>query len=363
MKIRIADTGKLKKRFLNFRKSILKSSNFVDNDYFMVKKILDKNTVFFQSCEAFGVFVEDDASNIKCEGIIAYSDRLPEYIQLCFFQTLDGETEAVKCLTDYVEEYGVKKSCTKLSVGLNGHLNYGLGLLSSDYDSKNSFSSPANLQFTNDCFKELGFDEILLNSYLIEKFDNRLDKYRKIHDRLMKKYTFRSFNKKNFDNDSELFTDLNNEIFTDHKFYYKRTYEEDKEMLKELFLFMKEDSVFYIYDIEKPVGFFMWYPDFNELAKEGDIFGAKHYIKSLFKKKYKTGKFMAFGLLPEYRNKGLPISIAFYIKDLYEKHGIYRLESSWILADNSASNNVADTICDRLYKKYTVFEKELYGTT
>ena len=361
MRVQTADTNKRKKSFLRFRKSLFANSNFIDNDFFMIKKLFDGSAVFLRENEAIGLYVEDDESGILCEGIIAYSKKLPEYVMLCFFQSLPGKIEAVRLLVDSVSQYGRSKNCKKIAVGINGHLNYGLGLLSSDYESTNSFSSPANSQFVNDCFRELCFDEVLLNTYVIDTVDDRLDRYQKLHRRISARYTFRTFNRKDFDGDVKLFTDLNNTIFVDHKFYYPRTYEEDYEMIKELFLFVKEDSLYFIYDRDKPIGFFLWYPDFNELAHPGDRFGAGQYIRSVFHKKYRTAKFIAFGLLEEYRKKGIPISIACIFQENFLRYGVTRIESSWILADNADSNNVAGTICDRTYKKYTVYEKDLYA--
>ena len=73
---------------------------------------------------------------------------------------------------------------------------------------------------------------------------------------------------------------MGNKCFINHRYYYKRTYKEDIEMLKELFLFMKEDSLIFAFKDNKPVAFVMWYPDYNELAVPGEVFGSKHFFKN-----------------------------------------------------------------------------------
>ncbi len=175
-----------------------------------------------------------------------------------------------------------------------------------------------------------------------------------------KNYTFKFFDKKQFEYYANIYTDLNNKSFVNHRYYYKRNYKEDIEMLKELFLFMKEESLIFAFEGDVPVGFVMWYPDFNRLVKKGDYFGAKHFFKNIFfNKKIKTVKVMEYGILDEYRKVGLPIGLLNKIfEHIKDKH--YRdLETSWILEENIDSNSVCQAICDDLYKRYVVYEKRI----
>ena len=60
---------------------------------------------------------------------------------------------------------------------------------------------------------------------------------------------------------------------------------------------MKEDSLVFAYHNGKPVGFIMWYPDWNELAAPGEAFGTKHFFLNLLKgKSIRTGKVMEYGV-------------------------------------------------------------------
>ena len=157
-----------------------------------------------------------------------------------------------------------------------------------------------------------------------------------------------------------MYTDLNNKCFTDHKYYYVRDYKDDEEMLKELFLFMKEDSLIFAFKDGKPAGFILWYPDFNELAKPGEAFGTKHYFKNIFgNKKIKTCKVMEYGVLDEYRGVGLPFALIAHVYSILSNYGVSQVESSWILADNEDSNSFCKAFCDELYKEYVVYEKEI----
>ncbi|MBO4701458.1 MAG: hypothetical protein J5625_02215 [Lachnospiraceae bacterium] len=361
MKTEIADSKKLQNKFLSFRKKIYGEKKlYVDNSFFMLKEIFSDKLHFTKSLSITPLMVEDDENNILCEGIIAVARDLPEYVQLCFFEALEGVSEAVNLLVDEAGKIGKSKGCKRLVIGLYGHVNYGLGFLDSHFDKVNSFSSPGNPSFYNDYFRSLKCEEVKLNSYFTHSLDGRLMRYEKILEKLNREYEFKKFDKKHFEEYSKMYTDLNNKCFTDHKYYYVRDYKDDEEMLKELFLFMKEDSLIFAFKDGKPAGFILWYPDFNELAKPGEAFGTKHYFKNIFgNKKIKTCKVMEYGVLDEYRGVGLPFALIAHVYSILSNYGVSQVESSWILADNEDSNSFCKAFCDELYKEYVVYEKEI----
>lgn len=363
MKVVEVKTKKEKKKFLEFRTQIYKENPmFIDNDLFVLKELFFGKSSFTENKEIIPLYIEDKRGNIVCEAIAIYTKELSEYISLSYFQSKKGQEKAVKELISKVNDLGKKFNCKKIVIGLCGHVNYGLGLLDSHFNTKNSFSSSSNPDYYNDYFRNLKCSEIKLNTYKLHNIDNRLDRYKSIIRKLESNYEFRFFNKKEFDYYSKIYTDLNNECFVKHRYYYKRTYKEDKEMLKELFMFMKEDSLIFAFKDNIPVGFIMWYPDFNYLAKNGEAFGPIHYIRNIFNnKKIKTAKVMEYGIKEEYRKVGLPIALLNEIFKTLKKNykNITSAETSWILEENKDSNSVCKTICDELYKRYVVYEKKV----
>lgn len=348
------------KAFLRFRKSLYQNGKtYIDNSYFMIREVFQKKTCFIHNKEIYPFNVMRD-SRIVCQGIVVYAKDLPEYIQLCFFESLPDQADAVKMLIDKTFEIGKEKGCKKIVVGLNGHVNYGLGFLSSHYDTVNSFSATANPSYYHEYLKGMDFSEVKMNTYVIHKIDHRLENFQKLLDKMDKAYTFRNFDKKRFAEDAKIYTDLNNKTFTGHRYYYRRTYQEDVEMLKELFLFMKEDSLIFAFEGENPVGFIMWYPDFNELGKKGDIFGAKHFFKNIFfVSRIKTAKIMEYGILDENRRSGLALGLINQIFKNLKRYHITRAETSWILDENRDSNSFCQAICDSRYKDYVTYEKDI----
>lgn len=348
------------KQFLRFRKNLYQHNKvFIDNSYFMIREVFQRRTCFVNGKEIYPLNVIHDG-RVVSQGIVVFAKELPDYIQLCFFESLPDQPDAVKMLVDKAIEIGKNKGCRKIVVGLNGHVNYGLGLLSSHYDMINSFSATANPDYYHGYFKGLDFSEVKMNTYVIHAIDNRLENFQKLLGKLEKAYEFRTFDKKRFVDDAKIYTDLNNKTFSGHRYYYQRTYQEDVEMLKELFLFMREDSLIFAFQGEKPVGFILWYPDYNELGKKGDIFGAKHFIKNIFLgSRIKTAKIMEYGVLDENRRSGLALALINQIFKTLKRYHITRAETSWILEENRDSNSFCQAICDSRYKDYVTYEKDI----
>lgn len=131
-------------------------------------------------------------------------------------------------------------------------------------------------------------------------------------------------------------------------------------MLRELFLFMKEDSLIFAFQGEKPVGFILWYPDYNELGQKGDIFGVKHFVKNLvWGSRIKTAKIMEYGVLEENRRSGLALALISQVFESLKSYSVTRAETSWILEENRDSNSFCQAICDGGYKDYVTYEKDI----
>lgn len=124
----------------------------------------------------------------------------------------------------------------------------------------------------------------------------------------------------------------------------------------------KKDFSFIATYKDKPVGFVVTIPDVNQAfkhLKRGRLlpFG---FIKLLYYfNKIDTYRVILFGIIEEYRKKG--IDVIFYLKSLEtaKKRNIFQGEASWILENNIQMNNILESIGAKKYKTYRIFQKPI----
>jgi GNAT superfamily N-acetyltransferase len=105
---------------------------------------------------------------------------------------------------------------------------------------------------------------------------------------------------------------------------------------------------------EKPVAFMLGMPDFNQvLIRMGGRIFPFGWLKFLLgKKKVDRVRLMAFGVLPEYRRKGLDAVCYFEGYRAAMAAGFKTVEFSWILEDNLDLLKPIEVFEGRLYRRY-----------
>ena len=145
-----------KKDFSKFKKvglDVYKGNKYYRGTGSSIEKLLLKTSGAFSKHATIKTFVVRDQNNLVARFALIYDQYLPDYIQVSFF-------EARKGLDDI---FSVIKKCAKLHfpkikkivVGLNGHLNYGAGILLNRFDETPLFGLPYNHDYYADYFKNL----------------------------------------------------------------------------------------------------------------------------------------------------------------------------------------------------------------
>ena len=108
-----------------------------------------------------------------------------------------------------------------------------------------------------------------------------------------------------------------------------------------------------------PIGFLLWYPDYNELVnsqKHLSLFALLKY--KLFNRKPKQIMLTEIGVLPDYENTGLAISLFLNLHDYlykqYDKNTI--VCSGWIFDKNLKSKNLVQHILEKTDKEFCIYE-------
>ena len=352
--------GKDKRKvFLEFyKKQYLNNDLKRDTLSGMLKSLLYGNSELCSSVDIEPVMVVDN-NEIIMISVLAHAQRMPEYLQICFFESDKYNMDAFKLILDRAVEKAKEKKADRLTGSLNIHVNYGLGFLASDFDKKQSFGASYNYEFYNDYFEKNGFETIHMVSYKKNMVNSPELINNDIRERLKKVYKVRKADFKNFKREIEIYTKINNEAFGNHLFYYPRKTEEDYELFKDLKYLMKEENLLFVEKAGVPVGFMLWYPDFNEIIEKNETVGIKTVLKNkLFSHRIKTFKIVEMGVIPEEKNRGAILALFDYchicIKGRYDT-----MESSWILSDNLKSKSFGIKWADEESKHYKAYVKEI----
>lgn len=341
--------------------------NFYKNQYFnnplkrdsisgLLKGLLYGKSELCKSVDLEPLMVTDNGKIILiC--VLAFAHRMPEYLQLGFFEAVEFNKQAFNMILYRAEDLAKEKGATKICASLNIHVNYGLGFLASDYDKKQSFGMAHNPEFYHEYFSQ--FDSIEMVSY---KKDMRLvDKLLSdaVSNKLSERYTVREADFNNLKKESLIYTQVNNQSFNEHLFYYPRKKEEDYELFKDLKFLLNPENLLFVEKDGEPVGFMLWYPDFNQVMSTSETVGLKTVIKNkLYGSKIDTFKIVEMGVTPGERNKGAILALFDYcFKCIKGKYNY--MESGWILSQNFKSKNFGIKWADCESKKYKAYIKEL----
>ncbi len=171
----------------------------------------------------------------------------------------------------------------------------------------------------------------------------------------------RRISKKYFFDDMMLFKQVYNRAWASNWCFVPITDEELFFTANKLKIIVNQDMVGIAEVNGEPVGFLGIVPDFNlVLRKMTGRLNPVTLLKALyFSKKITDGRLLLFGIVPEYRNKGVDALLFREVQKGMLKTRIKRVEFSWILEDNIPTIKIAELFGGVLYKRYRVYEKTL----
>ncbi len=292
--------------------------------------------------------------------VLAQVDDMNDYIQMSFFEAVSENETAFSLILEETKVTGDLWGATFISGSLNIHVNYGLGFLTSHFDQESSFGMNYNPDYYNNLFLKAGFEPIDLVTYKQEfkNFENPLSE--RLRKKLNTKFRVRTMDYKQFKRDIEIYTELNNDAFKHHIFYFKRYFREDYELFKPFKMLLKEENLLVVEKDNKPVGFMLWYPDFNELIPSGKSLSLKTVIAhKILHKKISTFKIVEIGVIESEQKTGAILSL---FDTLYQitKNKYDFCESSWILKENRDSSNFGIKWSKGEYKKYAAYTRLIH---
>ena len=355
-------TAKDLKTFYKFSVDLYKNTKLhrsTEDD--VMKMLVEKKSCYFKHAAIYSFIVFEQ--NIPIARFSLINDfNLKDYVQVSFFEAIDN----IEGLTDQIITYAKKYFPTipKIIFGLNGHLNYGAGYLCNMFDKAPIFGLPYNYYYYNNYFEKLDKHKMVSFRFSMEKwieYKNRIPQNVDFGG-----ITVRCMDKKQLKRDVGIYTYLNNMGFSNHPFWSDRTEEEDFELFYPFRYLLKEENFLIAEHDGKPIGFILWYPDFNELVSGDQHLNILHVLKYKFQNPIKTFRFTEIAVLPEYRVSKAVLAMILTMIPFIENGGYTFGEGGFIFEENKNSISMTLRYLKRAfnqsfepYREYAVYESNL----
>ena len=354
-------TNKDRKRYIDFIYKVYKNDkNFSDMNLIFVKNFLYKKDSYAKRANVIPLIVEDSIPQIEKNEIklvcMFISTEDSKELKLSFLEFLPNSEEYLKAVIEYGKKLLNELNLSKIIVGINGQVSYGLGILVHGDNNKFEFNANYNPAYY---IKEL--DDVIQTkkrafSY---KYDanKTLSSFNKdLLSHIYDSFTFRYLDKKHFKEEMLVFGELCHKTLKNTPYYSEKTPFEMYELMKQMkFLIKKEDFIFVLKD-GKEVGFIFTHPDFAELFDKPKI----NYIKlglRLFNKRPKMVIYNVIGVLEEYQKEGVAVGLIDFSTKM-RKPEFPQAVSSFILEDNVESTNLCKKISTGINKEFRLYEIE-----
>jgi len=283
-----------------------------------------------------------------------------------FFEC-ENDPEAARALFQ-AAELAAKKllpGCDKVRGPVNPSMNDEVGfLLAAESDP-----GPAVLMMTYnpayylDLASASGFakekDLVALLAPVDDRSFARLGRISEAVRRRNPELTFRTIRMDRFAEELEKVKVVYNGAWENNWGFVPMTSEELDAMAKKLKDLVYPPIVWFVEEGDKPVAFMLGMPDFNQvLIKMGGRLFPFGWLKFLLgKKKVDRIRLLAFGVLPEYRRKGLDAVCYFEGYKAAIAARFKTVEFSWILEDNLDLLKPIEVFEGRVYRRYRLVSR------
>jgi hypothetical protein len=347
------------KEFNRFAKQIYgDETGFIDNKSSLVHLLCRPKTAFYKHSKQQMICIKEGNETL-CQAVLIKHQHAHE-MSIGFFDAKPNSQEAVSLMLRYAEGLALEWDANRIVIGLEGHCNNAVGF---PLDSRPpiSFGESYGKPYYHDYF--LGYERIKLVSFKKEISDitGRLrEDVQRIENRTKGVVMEPAdFSRSGFRKSIQRYTNLNNQIFKDHRYYYQRFEDEDLELFKSMKPLLNPNNLIFAKKDGEYIGFVLWYPDFNQLVPKGGTAGVLTFIRyKLFRQIPKRGKLVEIGLLPQYKRTGA-VALLFLgaLKAAGQK--CTTMITSWILEENIPSELATQRYADEPYKEYCTYEKNL----
>lgn len=332
----------------------------------ILRLVIEGPTQFHTHVKVYPVIIEKNQIAV-CRFAFISDTLLPDYVQVAFFEAEQGLDNIADLIIEEAKMRFPGKN--KICFGLNGHLNYGAGILTNNFDKVPVFGLPYNMPYYKDYFARLKERKIVSFKFPAQSSEAYLGLKNKI--KTDKNLVIKKLDKKNLSGYSEIYTKLNNACFQQHPFWSDREAIEDLELFEQFKYLMQEENLLIAEYNGEPVGFLFWFPDFNKLLKKNRELRANSklgydVLKFKLFNQIKTFRFTEIGVDPKYRKKGIEMALINRMIDDVLAAGYKYGIGGFIFEENKDSINLALKYIERIsgekvspYSEFAVYETNL----
>ncbi|MBN2664274.1 MAG: hypothetical protein JXR68_11545 [Bacteroidales bacterium] len=358
-------TAEQKKLFTELPKKIYKEcKNYRLSNEEIAEWLSFENTEFHKhsQVEPFLIYQNNE---ILGRFTVIIDQNLPQYCQIAFLEFSDKtRIDLSDNLTTFCTDNF--PNCSKILVGLNGHVNYGAGFLLNKYNQTPAYELPYTRDYYPNYFKK--YTEKRITTFYFKYFNlkENIKQYEKFYPK--GDFNVRYLNIVDFENEIKIYTDLNNESFKNHPYWTDRNYKEDYELFAPFEKILTPDNLIIIEHKNIPVGFLLWLPDFNQLLKNNSEvlkFNTPD-IKSKILDKIDTFRLMEIAVVPKFQKKRIELILFTELMRAISITNYKYCEGGFIFNENIESINMSKKYLKRLFdpeakihRQYAVYENNL----
>jgi GNAT superfamily N-acetyltransferase len=311
--------------------------------------------------------------NGKTVGRIA---GIVNYNHIEFHQEKAGFFGFFECIKDYnvaqallntVREWLKAKGMEIMRGPANFSSNEEWGFLLEGFSSPPAIMMSYNPQYYLEFMERYGMDKAKdIYAYFIDESLPTPERVVRIAENIKRKVgiRIRNVNLKDFGNEVQRIKGIYNSAWSKNWGFVPMTEEEFDRVARNLKQIVDPHMVFIAEVDNKPAGFSLALPDFNQvLARLNGRLFPFGIFKLLWHTKIRNKidgvRIITMGVIPEYQKRG--IDTVFYAQtyNVGVKRGYKWAEMSWVLEDNVLMNRTLELLGAKLYKKYRIYETKI----
>ncbi|WP_020568322.1 GNAT family N-acetyltransferase [Neolewinella persica] len=282
-----------------------------------------------------------------------------------FLETINDQ-EVFNQLLSHSHKWFQQRGIKEVMGPFNPSIHHESGVLQDSFEERPFIMMPYNPPYYPEFYQRAGFEKAMdFCAYSIPRAEKILDaRLIKVTDKLMLnlQLSIRSANKKRPVREFDILHRLYNRSFEDHWGFENLSKEAFNHLATDLMQIADPDLLLIAEKEGVPVGFVLCVPNFNEVLQEipnGKLWPLGIFKLLWYRRKIKTVRVMTTGVLPEFRDLGIGLTLMRRLTEIIISKGYSGGEISWVAENNPVMNKAATSIGGRPYKKICIYQLKI----